>query len=310
MTFGRKKDIAASGAQKQNTDTKLPLRFQWKEPEHEDEEHIEIKRLFAEVIPTWKGGSFDPNVMNAGTGRSFGKRHHVKGEAGKDKRDFENLTFGFCLEFIDQVHEGKVYRVRCLNQFTVHSQQCTEHPKAVCKDGPNKIYDILEAGRVATYGMIKDRKPAVIEAAMTPEQHKQKLLEEQESLSAKINETNERGEDATDLLAQLTEVKRALSGKAGDGQKYTTPTPATTSLPSYRSTIDAPIYSLRRSAKNSNPGIPRLDAKFKLMRNPNNLKTRAISGSKLQSVAEEDEGKDEEDKENKKGRKYKKPDSA
>jgi hypothetical protein len=100
----------------------LPARILWREGQHEDKEQITLANdLFDAVVPIWKGLGSNPNAMNGGTGKLFHSSHHVKGGAAKSKRDFQQLTLAFCLEFIWIPHEGQKYRVRCLNQFSMKS---------------------------------------------------------------------------------------------------------------------------------------------------------------------------------------------
>ena len=53
-------------------------------------------------------------------------------------------------------YNGKLYRIRCQNQFSVRLDQCCKHPKTVFKDGPNRVLSMLDRGDEVTWGIIKD----------------------------------------------------------------------------------------------------------------------------------------------------------
>jgi hypothetical protein len=149
------------------------------ERHHDDDEIIYPKKFpFAEVIPTW-GPDFNPNFMNAALGKQFSKGHHAgKGGTGKKRRDFENFTLAFCLEWI---HDSEGNWCRCGNQFTVDSNQCTTHPKVSHKDGPNQIYRHMKEGREGNWGMLKNRHIQPDEAPLTPAEITHKRFEDIEA---------------------------------------------------------------------------------------------------------------------------------
>ncbi|KAJ4988132.1 hypothetical protein SVAN01_06384 [Stagonosporopsis vannaccii] len=141
-----------------------PFHQQILKREHADHEVFVTKSFpFDELVPNWKGDLFDPHFMNAATRQTFMNKHHVKGEGVKKRSDFERLEFGFCLEWIDRNMSGAVVRDRCYNQFTVKSQGCSNHPKAVYKDGPNAVYYRMLRGDACNWGMLKDSEAPVVD---------------------------------------------------------------------------------------------------------------------------------------------------
>jgi hypothetical protein len=140
---------------------------------HDDEVILPETFPFAEAIPSW-GPNFNPNVMNAALGKQFSKGHHVtKGGTGKKRRDFENFTLAFCLEWI---HDSEGNWCRCCNQFTVET-----HPKVSHKDGPNQIYRHMKEGRKGNWGMIKNRHIQPDEVPLTPAEITAKRFEDIEA---------------------------------------------------------------------------------------------------------------------------------
>ena len=133
---------------------------------HADHEQFAAKSFpFDELIPRWKGSTFDPNFMNAGTGRGFVKAHHIKGEGPKKRVNFERFEVVFCLKWVDRLDaNGVMVRDRCYNMFTLKSPGCHDHPKAAFKDGPNKVYYSLARGEVCTWAMLKDPEAPIPEA--------------------------------------------------------------------------------------------------------------------------------------------------
>lgn len=126
------------------------------EPSHADSDPITASKFpFHDLIPNWS--NFDPHTKNAANRSTFASSHHG-GNGAKSKRDFTKFSSACCLEWIDKVEDGKVWRVRCMNVFTVKSEQCTVHKKILFKDGPNKVYEAMTKGMDATWGDIKDRK--------------------------------------------------------------------------------------------------------------------------------------------------------
>ncbi|KAF2627647.1 hypothetical protein BU25DRAFT_410788 [Macroventuria anomochaeta] len=130
--------------------------------EHADHEEFDAKSFpFDELIPRWKGGQFDPHLMNAATGQTFTNKHHVKGEGAKKRSSFENFEFAFCLEWINRTVDGVTFRDRCYNQFTVKSNGCTTHSKVEFKHGPNQVYQRMIQHRICNWGMLKDPEATV-----------------------------------------------------------------------------------------------------------------------------------------------------
>jgi hypothetical protein len=134
---------------------------------HAEHEQFNAKSFpFDELIPRWKGDKFDPNFMNAGTGRPFTKIHHIKGEGPKKRVDLERFSSAFCLEFIDRIIDpitGETVRDRCYNMFNLKSPGCYDHPKATYKEGSNRVYYSMVRGEVCTWAMLKDPQAPVPE---------------------------------------------------------------------------------------------------------------------------------------------------
>jgi hypothetical protein len=125
------------------------------EPPHDDSDPICASKFpFAQIIPNWS--SFDPNTKNPAIGTVFSSAHHGR-SGGKSVRDFTKFDLACCLEWIDKKVDREVYRVRCMNVFTVESAQCTTHRKVLYKGGPNSIYEKLRKGKDVCWGDIKDR---------------------------------------------------------------------------------------------------------------------------------------------------------
>lgn len=124
------------------------------EPEHDDDDVITASSFpFNELIPCWS--TFDPNTKNPAIGSKFASGHHGA-SGGKKLSDFKSFRLACCLEYVDKDVAGMNYRVRCMNVFTVDSNQCTTHGKTAHKDGPNRIYTLMKRNEIATWGMIKD----------------------------------------------------------------------------------------------------------------------------------------------------------
>lgn len=125
-----------------------------REPPHHDDDEITSSTFpFAELIPNW--AIFDVQWKNARTMSRFHNTHHGK-VGGKKLLDFKTFHLACCLEFVDVTIADRMFRVRCVNVFTVDSDQCTEHKKVVYKDGPNSIYTLMKRNQPATWGLIKD----------------------------------------------------------------------------------------------------------------------------------------------------------
>ncbi|KAI4647454.1 uncharacterized protein J4E79_010312 [Alternaria viburni] len=242
----------------------LPPRLTFTEQTQPDDFIIKsLDDLYSKTVRVWRGRDWNNDVKNGATGACFDSSHHVPGEGTKNRAAFKAGKFGFCLEWIEFPYEGEVYRVRCMNAFCVRSPQCTDHPKAVYKDGPNRIYDLMNWGENVTYGMIKDTgAPAT---PLTDSQRKEQVLEEIAEVKAKFVEAYERGELATakELERRVSNLERALKNKSylREDRSNAAPQPS----------ASATILNARKAVSNSAPGNPDLDAKAK--RNPNNLKT-------------------------------------
>lgn len=129
---------------------------------HADHEQFDAKSFpFEELIPRWKGEGFDPNFINAATGRTFGSNHHLKGEGLKKRTSFERFGFGFCLEWKDRTVDGVTFRDRCYNEFAIKSPGCCDHSKTAFKEGPNMVYYRLMQGDICNWGMLKDPEAKV-----------------------------------------------------------------------------------------------------------------------------------------------------
>jgi hypothetical protein len=128
------------------------------EPTHDDSDTITASTFpFNELIPTWS--TFNPNTKNGATGSTFASGHH--GSSGcKKLSDFKSFRIACCLEYIDKEVEGVRRRVRCMNVFTVDSNQCITHGKTTHKDGPNRIYTLMKRNETASWGMLRDTDAA------------------------------------------------------------------------------------------------------------------------------------------------------
>ncbi|KAF2853508.1 hypothetical protein T440DRAFT_547708 [Plenodomus tracheiphilus IPT5] len=261
----------------------IPARLPWEEVRHEDDDTISIDNLFSEITPFWKGSSFNPNIMNAGTGRLFAKSHHVKGKAAKSKEDFKNGTFGFCLEWINLEINGTIHRVRCLNQFTVKSQQCYDHPKVVFKDGPNRIYTLIAGRKVATYGMIKDENLEPVAEASTS-QIKAQCIREAKEIARQYDLAADNEEDPSGIFEAQKAVWKTMSEKGKGKSMVQVKTTSGLSPTSRLQNSSTSVYGLQKTSNGSGVGNATLDAKAK--RNPNDLKSMRKGGTKLNTITE------------------------
>ncbi|KAJ4309669.1 hypothetical protein N0V94_008819 [Neodidymelliopsis sp. IMI 364377] len=141
----------------QDDEKTLPIYQRLLKCEHADDETITAQSFpFDELYPRWRGDEFNPDFMNAATGVVFSKAHHVKGKAQKQRRNFANFEFAFCLNWMLRNIDGKPVWDRCYNTFTVKSGGCMIHPKTQFRDGPNKIFEAVNRGDVATWGDLKN----------------------------------------------------------------------------------------------------------------------------------------------------------
>jgi len=261
MLKGWRSKHGGGESRKETKAKSLPPRLTFTEQTQPDDSIIKsFDDLYSKTVRVWRGGDWNSDVKNGATGALFDSSHHVPGEGTKNRAAFKAGKFGFCLEWIEFPYEGEVYRVRCMNAFCVRSQQCTDHPKAVYKDGPNRIYDLMHWDENVTYGMIKDTGTPAI--PLTDHQRKQQVLEELEEAQAKFTVAKQRGELATakELERQVSNIQRALKNKSYllEDRSNAAPQP-------YASDT---ILNSRKAVSNSTPGNPVLDAKAK--RNPNN----------------------------------------
>ncbi|KAI4916017.1 hypothetical protein J4E90_004463 [Alternaria incomplexa] len=256
---GLKSKLGAGEPKKETKAKPLPPRLAFTEQTYPDEYIIKnFDDLFSKTVRVWRGGDWNKNVRNGATGALFESSHHVPGEGAKDRAAFKDGKFGFCLEWINFLYEGKVYRVRCMNAFCVRSQQCTDHPKAVYKDGPNRIYDLLNWGETIRYGMIKDI--GAPEVPLTDEQRRLQAVKDLKELENRLGVAYDDGQPAEELTNQVEIMRRAISNKSYllEDRSNAAPQPS----------APATILNSRKALSNNAPGNPDLDAKAK--RNPNN----------------------------------------
>ncbi|KZM28323.1 uncharacterized protein EKO05_0003615 [Ascochyta rabiei] len=155
------------------------------EPAHIDSDLITASSFpFSELIPTWS--TFNPNTKNAATGSTFCSGHHGS-SGGKKLSDFKSFRLACCLEPVDKKVDGVWRRVRCMNVFTVDSNQCTTHRKTTHKDGPNRIYTLMKRNEVGDWGMLRDTD-AVVRPCRSPDWQLQ--------AAARLDEVAANGEDA------------------------------------------------------------------------------------------------------------------
>ncbi|KAF2128152.1 hypothetical protein P153DRAFT_387107 [Dothidotthia symphoricarpi CBS 119687] len=117
----------------------------------------------------------NPNLKNPFTGSLFKKGHHGS-SGGKKASDFKSFKFGFCLEFVLSKEDSKTW-IRCGNQFTVKSQQCTTHSKTLHKDGPNQIWELMADGREGNWGMLKNTHIQEEEKHLTKKEREKRCYE-------------------------------------------------------------------------------------------------------------------------------------
>lgn len=169
------------------------------EPKHNDDDEITASNFpFSVLIPNWS--TFDPNTKNPAIGSKFASTHHG-GSGGKKLSDFKTFRLACCLEFVDKEVAGVKNRVRCMNVFTVDSNQCTTHGKTTHKDGPNKIYTYMKRNQTATWGMIKDTNP-IQDAVEIPEWQRDE--QSREAAAAKLDEALASGLDADAAWASVS----------------------------------------------------------------------------------------------------------
>ncbi|CAG5171480.1 uncharacterized protein ALTATR162_LOCUS7331 [Alternaria atra] len=256
LPFGKsKKDRKANS---------FPLRLTFTEQPQSDDYIIRsFDGLYSKTVRVWNGGDWNDKVMNGATGTLFESSHHVPGESAKSRKAFKDGKFGFCLEWIDFEYGGNVYRVRCMNEFSVKSPQCTDHPKAVFKDGPHRVYDLINWGETVTWGMIKDTEAE--EVLLTDDQLKSRVLNELTDIEAKIDEAYQSGKDSRELENRHSALQRAISNKTYLLKDRSNAIDTSSEVP-----VSGSIYSSRKTVSNSAPGNAALDAKAK--RNPNGKK--------------------------------------
>jgi len=248
----------------QEPEPQLPAHTAFKEADYDDDEVIrDFHDLLTRTCRVWNDGTFDPNMMNGGTGALFKSGHHDTDGGPKTRRAFSNGTFAFCLEWISVECNGKLYRVRCQNQFCVRSDQCYTHPRTVFKDGPNRVLSMLDRGDTVTWGMIRDSETL---APLTDEQAKAKAQSECDGLQLEVDRLDREGEENAELLAELAVRKKALFDW--------TPVPAIEdpALENRANRASGAILNSRRGASSAAPGNPALDAKAK--RHPNDKRAK------------------------------------
>ncbi|EFQ95879.1 hypothetical protein PTT_04440 [Pyrenophora teres f. teres 0-1] len=258
-----KKNKKTSRAKK----SKVPAHLNFKEVEYDDEDAIlDFNDLLSRTCRVWTDGNFDPNTMNGRTGSAFSNGHHDPDGGAKTRRAFSNGKFSFCLEWISVNFDGKSYRVRCQNQFTVRSNQCISHPKVVYKDGPNRVLNMLHRGETVTWGMIRDTERS---GSLTHEQLMEKAQEEYDNLvlKARTFDLEEDPELAAEVAAKKKKKKKKKVFELKTAPINAEPVRETPQAPAVGTTFNA-----RRGPSKSIPGNAILDAKAK--RNPNNKWTR------------------------------------
>jgi hypothetical protein len=260
-----KSKIAAGGTKKDKKPKPLPLRLTFTEHPQSDTSIIRnFDDLYSKTVRVWRSGAWDDNVKNGATGALFDQSHHASGEGAKSRAAFKEGKLGFCLEWIDFEHEGDVFRVRCMNEFCVKSQQCTDHPKAVYKDGSNRIYDLMNWGETVTCGMIRDTG-AQMEVRISDDERKAHALEALAAVEVRLAEAYQSGKDVTELEKQCSAMHRAIRDKT-----YLLGNRSDMGEATSQRLTSVPIYNSRTSVSNSGPGNPVLDAKAR--RNPNDRK--------------------------------------
>lgn len=204
-----KSKFKVSGSDKRSKPVEEPKAAIHIEPKHDDDETITASNFpFNELIPDWH--KFDPNTKNPATGSLFASPHHGS-KGGKKISDFKTFKLACCLEFIDKQVAGTHYRVRCMNVFTVDSNQCTTHGKTTHKDGPNRIYTLMKNNKPGTWGMLKDT--AAVEQDTTSLANWQLEQQRLEAAAAEVDRAVEDGEDGEAVWAAVsTEL-------AGDARK-------------------------------------------------------------------------------------------
>lgn len=281
------------------TETPRPYYQQILKRQHADDEQFYAKSFpFSELIPNWKGEQFDAHLMNAATGRTFKNKHHVKGEGAKKRSDFERFEFAFCLEWIDRTVDAVTFRDRCYNQFTVKSGGCMDHPKTEYKDGPNRVYYSLIRGEVCYWGMLTDTQApdaddsrrdwsyqdykteaealaldeynqaleagredhdTIVEKRMLEFEEWWRMEERQDKLYGGAKATAARGYS---MMGQRTVPPTFMSRQVGENAAEPLPTFSRMTLKDSTPLESRPIATNRRRiGKDSNDGLPDLDAK-------------------------------------------------
>lgn len=266
-SFNRTKSKLTSGDHKGDKKSKsIPLRLTFMEqPQPDDYVIRNLDDLYSKTVRVWKGGDWNDNVMNGATGVSFESSHHVPEGGAKSRKAFRDGIFGFCLEWVYVNHEGKSHRVRCMNSFSVKSPQCTDHPKAVFKDGPNRVYDLMNWGKTVTWDMIKDANAEKV--PLTDTQLKTRALDELKNIEARISETSQSGNNVKELVSMYSALQKAISNREYLLWDRSNASDAISPIP-----VSGAIYSSRKTASNSAPGNAALDDKAK--RNPNDKKNK------------------------------------
>lgn len=94
-----------------------PTHFRLLREEHANDEIITIEsHSFNELHPNWNGSVFNPNFVNASTGKLFAKTDHDN-RKGVEKtwRAFVRLEFAFCLKWVLNIIDGKPVWDHCYN---------------------------------------------------------------------------------------------------------------------------------------------------------------------------------------------------
>jgi hypothetical protein len=152
-----------------------------------------------------------------------------------------------------------------MNSFSVKSPQCTDHPRAVFKDGPNRVYDLMNWGKTVTWDMIKDANAEKV--PLTDTQLKTRALDELKNIEARISETSQSGNNVKELVSMYSALQKAISNREYLLWDRSNASDAISPIP-----VSGAIYSSRKTASNSAPGNAALDDKAK--RNPNDKKNK------------------------------------
>jgi hypothetical protein len=184
------------------------------EHDHPDEELIYASNFpFDEVFPLMKKNKCIGKLKNVLTGALFSDIHHMKNEGPKTLKDFYNFGACFCAEWVKVIIDGRPYWVRCGNMFNRKFLGCTDHPKAMFEDAPNRIYTEMAADRPGNWGMLKNEHLEEEAAAVEPthEDLFAKQKDEFDELGEQTAAMNMRGQGTKELEAEQRERLKQMS---------------------------------------------------------------------------------------------------